>query len=262
MRQAQRTYGNHSLQRYLQGLSGPTVAVQRDPDGTQTLSEPTAQEVSTTATAVPDTGQWDITVQEELEQFLERFSNIEVTVRWTEEGTERSDTVTVHPPYFMNSARAERSAQRLAAALEQRTRASPEMQRFIGEVGGSARRGGMGMGRALVGKSTPEDIQTILQQALDRGLVQAQGGRSHPNSADLRQWLVQYGIGIDCSGFVSQALNRLMERGHGRDLESSETINTNSAGLQGGNRQFERVDRPDQLRPGDTTISPATFASS
>ncbi len=252
MRQAQRTYGNRAVQRYLYGLAGTTVAVQRDPDGAQTSADTATEAASTTATASPDTGQWDTTVQDELEQFLERFSNIEVTVRWTEEGAERSETVAVHPPYFMNSERTERSAQRLTAALEHRESASPEMQRFISEVGRTTRHGGMGMGRALVGKSTPEEIQTILQQALDRGLVQAEGGRSHPNSTDLREWLVQYGIGIDCSGFVSQALNRLMERGHGRDLESSETIGTNAAGLSGGTRQFERVDRPDQLRVGDT----------
>ena len=110
----------------------------------------------------------------------------------------------------------------------------------------------MGAARAKVGKSTPADIQRILQRALDRNLIQGGAGRDHPNSEDLRAWLIRYGIGVDCSAFVSQALDHATAALGGE----AEGLRRGSSGLRGGARGFDRVSDPAELRPGDTMYLP------
>ncbi len=206
---------------------------------------------------------WESIITQQLESFLQRFSHITIIVRWVEDtGTqcrERMEPVTVHPPYFIN--KDAEGVDRKQTALENRQNARTEVKSLLNEIRRPTthRRGGMGRRRALVGKSTPEDIQVILQQAVDRGLVEPQEGSSHPTSEDLRNWLVRYGIGIDCSGFVAQALNQVMEQVRSAPLSSAETLdpsNTGSISLRGGNRRFSTVSRPQDLRPGDTMHKP------
>jgi hypothetical protein len=196
-------------------------------------------------------------VREELESFLEGFQNITVTVRWGEDtGTQsvmRSEEVTVHPPYFMNVINRRRAhrrtLQRYDAAQRNRRAADRATRQLLSEISRrEGRRGSMGAARAKVGKSTPEEIQRILQRALDRDLIQPGGGRNRPNSEDLRNWLIRYGIGVDCSAFVSQALNQVTAALGGQ----SEGLRRGSGGLQGGARGFTRITNPADLRPGDT----------
>lgn len=112
------------------------------------------------------------------------------------------------------------------------------------------------MGRALVGKSTPEDIRRIVQEALDRNLIPTPAGASYPDAAAIRGWLQEYGIGVDCSAFVSQALNRAAASVLGRDLTAEETLSRGSAALSGDASGFSRVDDATDLRPGDTMRIP------
>ncbi len=203
-------------------------------------------------------------ITSELESFLNEFSNITVTVRWAETTdemcVEQEEEVAVHPPYFMNvNDRNQAQAatlQRYDAAMAHRRAADRATRQLLHEAFRSERRGGMGLSRASVGKSHPEDIQRILQTALDRNLINAGEGRDHPNSEDLRNWLVQYGIGIECSGFVSQALNRVTESIQGTPLAGNQQINTNSRGLSGTARNFTEITDPAQLQAGDTMYIP------
>ncbi len=137
----------------------------------------------------------EATVQQELESFLEGFQNITVTVRWGEDtGTQsvmRSEEVTVHPPYFMNvinrNRAHRRTLQRYDAAQRHRRAADRATRQLLGEISRrEGRRGGMGAARAKVGKSRPEEIQRILQRALDRDLIRPGGDRNRPDSQDLR----------------------------------------------------------------------------
>jgi hypothetical protein len=201
-----------------------------------------------------------------LEGFLGQFEAITVTVRWVEEtATEcvvRSEEVAVHPPYFMNVTdetrpdAAERTIERHDTAVANRGAAERTTRDMLSQIGRSEARGGMGIARANVGKSHPEDIQRIVQAALDRNEIEAGPGRNRPNSEDLRNWLVHYGIGVDCSAFVSQALNEVTEQISGTPLAASERISLGSGGLRGGAAGFTRVADPTQLQPGDTMYIP------
>jgi hypothetical protein len=206
----------------------------------------------------------DAVVRGELESFLREFSNITVTVRWVEntetQCVERSRPVVVHPPYFMNvhdrTQAAPRTLQRYDTAQANRGAANRATQRFLRSIGQTPERGGMGLSRANVGKSRPEDIQRILQSALDQNLIQPPAGPERPNSDDLRNWLVRYGIGVDCSAFVSQALNRVTAHVLDRPLAENEQIDRGSTALRGGANGFTLIPDPRQLRPGDTMHIP------
>lgn len=203
-------------------------------------------------------------VREELEGFFDEFANITVTVSWGEDtGTHsvlRTEEVTVHPPYFMNvNDREEAHPMTLArydAAAANRRAANRATRNLLNEYFRSPRRGGLGLRRARVGKSHPEDIRGMLQSALDRDLVQPGRGRDRPNGEDLRNWLIRYGVGVDCSGFVSQALNRVTEEIRGRPLAAGEQLKKGAAGLRGGVRRFTEIKDPAQLQPGDTMHIP------
>ena len=197
----------------------PTSTLQREPSpapSETTSPEPSPAPSETTSpepVARPTPDELDSVVREELEGFLSEFQNIEVTVRWLEyTGTEcrqRKEQVAVNPPYFMNVRDRKKATKttlkRYDTAIENREAAAGAVQDLISEFSRKESKGGMGVRRARVGKAHPEDIRTILQTALDRGLIKPGKGRDHPDSQDLRDWLDRYGIGVDCSGFVSQA---------------------------------------------------------
>ncbi len=103
--------------------------------------------------------------------------------------------------------------------------------------------------RARVGKSQPSDIRAFLQGAIDANAVPGQA--SGLSAVGLKSFLSDMGVGVDCSAFVSQALNACMAA-----FDRSERIDTNSANLRGGaghnTQQFDLVSRPRDLMPGDT----------
>ena len=218
-------------------------------------------------TSESEDNEFDNLVQAELEGFFEEFSAIPVTVRWVEQTdtqcVPRTEEVAVHPPYFMNvtqgsrSTAAARTVERYDAATGNRGDADRDTRRYLREVRTREDRGGMGMPSALVGKSSPEEIQTILQTAIDRNLIPTPAGQEHLTGADLRNWLVQYGIGVDCSAFVAQALNRVMEQVYDSPLTDDETLRRSGRGtrnarsMTGDARGFSEVEA-DEVRPGDT----------
>jgi hypothetical protein len=205
-------------------------------------------------------------ITKELEEFLKQFSNIKVTVRW-KEGTgdqqvEKSEEVTFHPPYFMNVLKEsrkklhERTLERYDTAVANRRAADRATKKLLKEISRREGRGGMGISRAKVGKAYPEDLRKIVQTALDRNLIQAGKGRDHPNGEDLRAWLMRYGIGVDCSGFVSQALNQVTSKVRGTPLTKKERLNKGGAALKGGARGFTKIKDLTQLMAGDTMAIP------
>jgi hypothetical protein len=222
------------------------------------------QEQATQISAALAERQVEAAVQADLEAFLAGFSGITVTVTWAEDtGTEsvqRTEEITVHPPYFMNvpdrSEAQGRTLQRYDAAQANRRAADRATRRLLHEAFARRGTGAMDLGRARVGKSHPEDIRQILQSALDRNLVQPGAGRDHPDGTDLRNWLIRYGIGVDCSGFVSQALNRVTETIRGESLPAGQQLNAGGRALTGGARGFTRIQDAAQLRPGDTMSIP------
>ncbi|MEJ8836853.1 M15 family metallopeptidase [Ramlibacter sp. AN1133] len=183
---------------------------------------------------------WDPRIRSTVEDFLAGWRAIPVRV-----GTQ---TVKVHPPYYINvndkSAKASKERAQLAeqhrAAAPAALRALINEKRFL---------------NARIGKPTTDMLCELLQAADAKGLLLTDpvvGGNATPDT--LRAFLQHYGLGIDCSGFVSQAINRLVALF--KDATAADRIaaphSTNSAALKGGQGPFERVTDPTQLCGGDT----------
>ncbi|MCB9041730.1 MAG: hypothetical protein H6557_34380 [Lewinellaceae bacterium] len=197
----------------------------------------------------------DQKIQTTLEKFLDQFSNIPVEVKWVEVTDryciQRSETVFVHPPYFI----ARKGTNRMKNAEKSRSSASGEMKKLLKEAQRPESKGGMGLRKAFIAKGSPEDIQAVLQRALNQNLVPAGKGRTRPDSQDMQAWLAKYGIGVDCSGFVTQAINLMMQEVVQGPLEKGQqldVVDIYSGNLKGGGTRFEKVKTPKDLRPGDT----------
>lgn len=237
-RALQRTVGNASLQRTIAGV------VQREPQQAGDTPEAAAAKA-----AAEQGGAWDTIVQAKLEAFLRQFQEIPVRVNWSEGGTKKTTVVKVHPPYFINTRKFTNSKIRMEAAERNRKQATGSTGKIPVKSSWQARHG----------KATRHEIQQILQDAVDSGKLPAPAGKQHPDASDMRAWLITYGVGIDCSGFVSQALNEVMAEMHtqaGEPASSGKGLNKGSAGLKGGAAGFSTVAKPGDLRPGDTMYIP------
>ncbi len=197
-------------------------------------------------------------IEKEIEAFTEEFSNIPVIAGWSEGGQSRNETIYVRPPYFMNLLPFKegngpqprpKTIERYKEAEENRNHAPQPVKDLLSQV----------PSKVLKGKSTPDDIRELLQKAVRSDLIRSENGLSHPNSEDIRNWLKKYGIGVDCSGFASQVLNRVTQRAYEASSMSPphqlSIDNTSSADLKGGEgrkQSFIRVRTPSDLRPADT----------
>lgn len=183
---------------------------------------------------------WDERLRVAVEGFLASFMAIPVRIG--------SQTVRVHPPYFMNarSGSAPATQERHRLAREHRAAAPAPLRALINEAR---------FVNARIGKSTPQMLRDLLQAAGERGLLQADPTvGQQPTPERLRAFLQHYGLGIDCSGFVAQALNTLIDLFP--NAAASDRIaqphSTPSSALKGGQGAFERVTDPVQLCAGDT----------
>lgn len=200
-------------------------------------------------------------IEQHLTAFFEEFAAVPVTVRGpSDRPLARPRTVRVKTPYFINVNERSAALSREVFAAAEAARRAPAVRAFFRHVGRERELGGW---HALHGKATPENIQGILQQALDQGLIAPQD-EARPSADDLETWLRTHGVGVDCSGFVSQALNRVLARTRaaaGQEGPSPE-IRLGAAALKGGSRGFARVgagggcEGPRCLQPGDTMFIP------
>jgi hypothetical protein len=144
--------------------------------------------------------------------------------------------VHVRPPYIINS------DERRQTAEETREEMGPEVEALIERAEERADEIG---GTLVLGKSSREDIQLLLEDAVRSGLVE-------PESEAMREFLNDLGVGVDCSGFVTRAYNMLNE-----ELQLGEdeldVINTGSLDYRGRSSSrhlFKRVEDGQELRPG------------
>jgi hypothetical protein len=118
------------------------------------------------------------------------------------------------------------------------------------------------------GRAVPGEIQALLQEAVDRGLVPARQAGHTLCASDLRAWLKTYGIGVDCSGYVMYALLRLLQdgcaaAGKALDRDPRAIVGFVRAGwvhreLTGDPEsavRFQVVPAPGDARPGDVLTS-------
>jgi hypothetical protein len=210
---------------------------------------------------------------QEINRFVREFQSIEVVL--TPEGAGEAVSVLVHAPYMQQGVtiidRGEgfdrlppRHQNRLRNVKAARENASAEVKEFLkGQLYGEN-----GQERRLAnGRAEMADIQRLLQDAVDRGLVPAGKSRPYPDGHDLRKWLKEYGIGVDCSAFVQQALTRLVraccgavgdsaagQRGYHVGWMTSGGVYGDVTGDAGNDGRFERVPTPGEARPGDVLV--------
>ena len=107
---------------------------------------------------------------------------------------------------------------------------------------------GGGGGYVKVGKGSPKDIQKWLQDKINSGAVKSK------NPQELRDYMKQNRIGVDCSGFVSQALNHLADKEGDMDFGSDDVFNPggrNSTSFGPAGKEFTKIS-PENVKIGDT----------
>ena len=106
-----------------------------------------------------------------------------------------------------------------------------------------------GGGRLVqVGKGSPKDVQKWLQDKINSGAIKSK------NPQVLQDFMKQNRIGVDCSGFVSQALNHLADKEGDMDFASDDIFNPggrNSTSFGPAGREFIKIS-PQNVQIGDT----------
>ncbi|BDS09529.1 C40 family peptidase [Aureispira anguillae] len=98
------------------------------------------------------------------------------------------------------------------------------------------------------GKGTPEELRAWLQKEVDDGKVRKTDAKG------LRKHMEKNKRGVDCSGFVSQALNHLADKDGDMDYEEDDIFkpdNTGSGSLKAGASGFKAIE-PSEVKAGDT----------
>lgn len=171
--------------------------------------------------------------------------NIPVRVSYEEDGQTVQTVVYVHPPYFMtaNAGALENTKKRYDTAMGNRKEASTADRKAYGAASGPAK----------FGKARRDEIKLILETALANGAIATPPGKKHPDSENLRDWLVKYGISVDCSGFVAYAINQVMGHMHLVAGVEGEFATFSGSGSQlgaSGNKRLAPLETPAELRPG------------
>jgi hypothetical protein len=178
----------------------------------------------------------DKTVKAQIQSLLSQFQIISVAIPGTSQplapgqlGPPAPKRVTFHAAYFINTDTAQanvKGARDKSDFDDIADSVNATGSTSLLEGGGKKRKSG----RAVqYGKSTPQEVEQFVQQALDNGTIQTyaiQQGKMKANQqlGDLgdaagevvQSWVIDNGVGVDCSGFVQQAAI------HARDAVRSE----------------------------------------
>jgi hypothetical protein len=146
-------------------------------------------------------------VGDEIRRTLRDYGAIRVRVPAVDplEGpTDESTEIAVRTPYWIYD------GADAATRAENVKRAHPDLQAAFKAAPLNGR----------VAKGSPAEIKATVEGALRTGRVRAADGAWPPTRADVEAWMHDFGVGVDCSGFVYEALSRaeraLMKQGLGR----------------------------------------------
>jgi hypothetical protein len=219
---------------------------------------------------------WDRFISSEIEQFLTAFQQIEIDVAPPDAA--EPQIVPVHAPYMMQTlaimdrpddfARLKkRHRDRLRRVKAAREQAPAAVKQFLAGWFFDAN----GQERLLAaGRAEVTEIQTLLQAAVRQGLLPLPTGEKVHNGRILRSWLKSYGIGVDCSAFVQQALTHLVNACRTAIGETAVTqrqlglgflrcgwvYRDVTTGSRNGDHLFTAVPTPSAARPGDILLTP------
>jgi cell wall-associated NlpC family hydrolase len=278
------THGNRRLQHMVFGkgldLVGATTIphidiVQREEGNSPTPDATPAPPASADVTAtvdppqLPDQDEYTQIVNDEIQKTLEAFENIEITVPAidpkppakskkaatqdnpqptpstggsgsTGDATTTSPTVvTVRAQYWINS-----DKRRAKRNRHLKKKANKALKKLFTSFPKNAR----------LGKSSPEELRSSTQQAIDQGLIRGPGDSWPPGKADIEAWMGKVGLGVDCSGFVYQALTNATQALEGRGAQGMQNELTKSITSTGSGTLYKmgtKVKSPSELRPGD-----------
>ncbi len=219
---------------------------------------------------------WDRFISSEIEQFLTAFQQIEIDVAPPDAA--KPQIVPVHAPYMMQTlaimdrpddfARLKKQHRdRLRRVKAAREQALAAVKQFLAgwfyDPDGRER-------LLTAGRAEVAEIQSLLQEAMRQGLVPLPTGEKVHNGRILRSWLKTYGIGVDCSAFVQQALTHLVNAC--RTVMGKTAVTHHQLGLgflrcgwvyrdvttgsRNGNHLFTAVPTPSAARPGDILLTP------
>lgn len=183
---------------------------------------------------------FDAQVTQALEEFTGRFV-FPVTVHWKEGQAQKSKQLSVRTPYFIYSGDMLKTVQgnraRMSAADHRAYIQAPRLTTF--------------------GKGSPEEMSSFVQTLVELNPfgVPAQ----NITSGMITGWLKKYGIGVDCSGFVTQALDYATTQVVGKDPHIGDAkirVNRASGSLHGNKGEFAKVGSPAEVKPGDTMWLP------
>ncbi len=98
------------------------------------------------------------------------------------------------------------------------------------------------------GKGSPKEVQKWLQDRIDKGKVASK------DPAKLRQYLKDNKIGVDCSGFVSQALNHVADKEGDMEYGADDVFTPDGRGSGSfgpSGKEFKKIE-PANVAIGDT----------
>lgn len=193
-------------------------------------------ETSEPQRAEPQKTDFDTRVSQALEAFTDRFT-YPISVSWKEGQNQKSKQLHIRTPYFIYSGEMKDSAMANRARMSQADRRAfekaPTPTKF--------------------GKGSPEEMASFTQTLID---LNPFGVPAKDITAGMvTGWLKKYGIGVDCSGFVTQMLDYATTEVVGKDPKLGNTgvrEFRNSTSLHGNAGEFRKVASPAEVRPGDT----------
>ncbi len=216
------------------GKAGPFVVAVAAPKPTKPPQQP--------APGDDDSGSFDDRVGAEIRKVVDQFV-FDVKVNWKEGGADKSKNLTIRTPYFINkNLRDDRMPEN---AAKERAAATGYSRALIDNA--KAQKDST----LFNGKATPGEMQKFTQSLVNAMVKELPANQITSNS--VIAWLKRYGIGVDCSGFVTQALDNVIENVAG----TKTTIGEQRSGipswqLAGGYGNFAKVNTPASFRPGDT----------
>jgi hypothetical protein len=204
------------------------------------VAAPKQPKPSKESTPDEDSESFDDRVGAEIRKLVDEFV-FDVKVNWKDGSTDKSKNLTIRTPYFINTD--VRGDAMKSNALRERGAAAGYSRTLLD----SARKNPT----LLSGKASSGDMQKFTQS-----LVNAMSKEKSANqitSTSVIAWLKRYGIGVDCSGFVTQALDRSIENVAGNETDIGDRrMFFGSGSLKGGQGAFAAVNAPADFRPGDT----------
>jgi hypothetical protein len=183
---------------------------------------------------------------------------------------EETRVVAVHIPYMLQTLSiiddpdafeklAQRHQDRLLRVRANRENAPEAIKQFLDEqfYDGDYER------LVARGRAGVDDIQDLLQVAVNQGLVPAES-----DGYDLRIWLRHYGIGIECSAFVQHTLTQVVRSCYARMATHPREYSDYEVGWlrpvtaysrlttdPPGSKRFENTRAPVDARPGDILVN-------